>query len=343
MSADDDLPDDTDTYAAIDYEGDPYGRPAPIDTEALRRAELTPAEFEHLARDNAPGDPRVFRAVVEQAQGRAVLADMDGRPDPAAPWSTPASFAPADAALITYAAACRACVPDGSLGIAPEHPSVGLAIPFASQADRDRWALGHARDRGHTLTLIEQHPGTGSTITGTCEPEPGDGPPPAERPAPLVAFVVRDGSPPDMLVRIPPRAAAAWLLTAAHAALLGRGSLGVDQPHRALYVGRMSRDGDRWQVRIDGLLGATGDRFGDAIGMVCTGVAKLSPTQIEDVCETLIAQATDLTRNLFSVVIMTDAPPAAPPDDHADAVLRGERLAGLRRRGDGCVPEAPGG
>lgn len=295
----------------------------------------------------ANGDGR--HAAPDPASMRRAVDDLSHVVGPVQPWSTPASHAPADAALITYAAACRTCVPDGSLGVAPEHASVGLAIPFATQADRDRWALGHADTRGHAVTLIEQHPGTGSTITGTAEPddEPA-GPAPAERPAPLVAFVVREGSPPDMLVRIPPRGAAAWLLTAAHAALLGRGSLGVEQPHRVLYVGRITRaDGDAptSQVRIDGLIGATTRAlFGDPIGMVCDVDARLSPSQIEDVCEALIARQCAIGRHLFSVVLMTDAPTADPPDPDAEAVLRGERLAAMRRRGpDGCVPEAPGG
>ena len=287
---------------------------------------------------HAAPDPAQLRRSVDD------LSHLIGTPPP---WSAPASHAPADAALITYAAACRACMPAGADGVAlVDYPSAGLAIPFATEADRDRWALGHARTKGHTLTLIEQHPGTGSTITGTCEPEPGDGPPAdGERAAPLVAFVVREGSPPDMLVRIPPRAAAAWLLTAAHAALLGKGSLGVDQPHRVLYVGRISRDGDDWQVRIDGLLGAAADdRYGDAIGLQCRVDAKLSPLQVEDVVEALVGRMIGLGRNAFSVVIMADATPGDPPDEQAEEVLRGERLAGLRRRGDdGCVPEVPGG
>jgi hypothetical protein len=303
--------------------------------------EPAPADDE-LSLPRGEHDPVMFRAVIEQAQALTTLGLLgDGRPAPAPEvmrqavdelhdvvgavptWSTPP---PVGGVAITYAAVCRTCNTEGV-------DSTG----FSSQLLRNSWAAGHARARGHTVTLVEQHPSTGSTITGKCEPESEHT---ARPPAPLVAFVVREGGPPDMLVRIPPRAAAAWLLTAAHAALLGKGSMGVDQPHRVLYVGRLTRDGEFWQVRIDGLLGATDQRFGGAVGMVCRIDGKLTPAQAEDVVEALVARANGLTRNLFSVVIMSDAPPNDPPDADADAVLRAERLTA--DPGDGCVPPLPG-
>lgn len=259
----------------------------------------------------------------------------------------PAPAGAADAALVLYLAACAQCQQaDRAAGGEPQY----AATPFGRESDRDQWAERHALQRGHRVALVEQHPATGSTITRYVHgPEVG-----AERvrasvpyEPPLIAFVVRSGKDPDLLCTIPDRAGAAWLLTAAHATMLGRGSLGIPQPHRVLYVGRLTRvdmPGDQpgqWRVRIDGLIGATDETFGKAVGMTIAVASHLDPGQVEDVCEAMIAEACKITRNLFSVVVMTDAPTAEPPDEHAEHVLREQRLAarGEHRDAGGPVPE----
>lgn len=247
-----------------------------------------------------------------------------------AEWSVPASApaAAADAALVLYLAACAQCArQQQNLG---EGEAQHMAVPFGRETDRDRWAATHAAIRGHRVALVEQHPHTGSTITGHVDP-PARGAASAPIPdPPLIAFVVRSGREPEMLCTIPDRAGAAWLLTAAHACMLGAGSLGIPQPHRVLYVGRMGPvhpDTNMLSVRIDGLLGATGPQFAAPVGFDYRVSVKLDPASAENVLEAMICHEHGIGRNLFSVVLMTDAELADVADPVADAEMREQRLA----------------
>ena len=302
---------------AGDVDGDPHDRPG--------RRLIGPAHA-HL---DAPctdacytdGDPAAeFAAVIDQA--RAVY--RPGVPDDELPPPPPPPGEP----QVMYLAACQQCPQVDASGL-PQR----MAVPFARKSDRDHWANGHASARGHVVSLVEQHPASGSTITGRVDPD--GAPPPAVGVAayepPLIAFVVRSGKDPDLLCTIPERAGAAWLLTAAHACLLGRGSLGVPQPDRALYVGRLtppSPHEQQWHVRIDGVLAAgVDDRIGDAVGMRMQVDGNLGPAQVEDVCEALIAGAHGIGRHLFSVVVMADPGVGDVADPAADDLLRQQRLA----------------
>lgn len=163
---------------------------------------------------------------------------------------------------------------------------------------------------------------------------------PAPPAPPLVAFIARAGADPDLMCRIPPRAGAAWLLTAAHACALGRGSLGIQVAHRVMYAGRVARDpAGVWSVRIDGLLGATDTRFGAPVGARWSVDGHADITDVEDNIERLLSWEYMIPRAEFTVVLMSDAPVADPPDPHAEQLLREERLAARKAyRSDGRIP-----
>jgi hypothetical protein len=242
-----------------------------------------------------------------------------------------------------YVAACSTCAAAGeNIG----EPGA-MAVPFSTEADRDRWAAAHANERGHVVSLAEQAPETGTTVTDHVAPVGAvishpryTGAAAAPKPPipPLVAFIAREQGPPDLVCRIPPRAGAAWLLTAAHACMLGKGSLGIEQPHRVLYVARLTRgtpgSPDDWQVRVDGVLGATGAGFGAPVGAVWGVSAAADIPTVEDAVEALLGDEFGIGRHLFSVILMTDAPVGTPPDEHSEQVLRDERLAARERSRD---------
>jgi hypothetical protein len=231
---------------------------------------------------------------------------------------------------VTYLAGCATCL-RAEPGDVPASLS---AVPFADREGRDRWAHAHAQARRHVVTLAESRPGhgpgTGTTVTGAVHPRPGEPVPPA--PA-LVAFVLREGQEPDLLCRVPERAGATWLMTAAYACLLGRasGSLGIDRAHRVMYVGRLTLTGaadELLDVRIDAVMGATGTEYGAAIGRQYRIAVTLDPASAEQVVEELITRDTGLARNLFGVILVADAPVTEPADEHADTTLRAGRAAG---------------
>lgn len=273
---------------------------------------------------NGTGDAAAFAAVVDELRAgyRPGVPHDELPPVP----------------VVTHAAFCRPCADEQG----DEPP---LPIPFASDAERDQWAAAHADARRHTVTLVEQRPGPGggTTIVGRADPGPppraplpGDPPPPPVeargaaavpgRPAPLLAFVVPEGGKPDMLCRIPNRAGSAWLLTAAHACLLGQqGSAGIPEPHRALFVGRVTEHPQVFEVRVDGVIGALVPAFGLPIGDYFTVPRDTDLPGVEDAVEAGITERHGLARHLFSVVLMADAPPADPPDADADAYLRERR------------------
>lgn len=222
--------------------------------------------------------------------------------------------------VITHVAFCPACA-------AASDVDPPVAIPFGSEAERDGWAVGHADTRDHVVTLATQQPGAGTTIIGHAAPDaPGTAPARGAAPvksAPLLAFVVPEGGPPDMLCRIPNRAGAAWLLTAAYSCLLGRsGSSGIPEPHRVLYVGRITETQYTFEVRVDGLLGATDPMFGRAIGDRFTVSRNVDLPGVEDAVEESLSRRHLIPRHLFSVVLMADAPPNDPPDPGADEFIR---------------------
>jgi hypothetical protein len=245
---------------------------------------------------------------------------------------------------VTYLAFCRPCADE-------HHTEPPIPIPFATEADRDRWAMGHADARQHDVTLAVQSR-AGTTTVGTARPdvlfEPSDQQP--EQPhraaakapaAPVLAFVVPSGGRPDLLCRIPNRAGAAWLLTAAHACLLGQqGSGGITEPHRALYVGRIAEHPEVFEVRVDGVIGALVEAFGAPIGTYVTVARDTDLPGVEDAVEQAITDRFGLARHLFSVVLMADAPPADPPDAEADAYLR-QRRADRARHEQRQAPPAP--
>jgi hypothetical protein len=238
---------------------------------------------------------------------------------------------------VTYLAFCRACADEQG----DEPP---LPIPFATEADRDRWAMGHADARRHVVTLAEQSR-TGTTVIGAArpdaEPEPARAAAPVA-PVPVLSFVVQSGGPPELSCLIPNRAGAAWLLTAAHACLLGRqGSHGIPEPHRVLYVGRITEHPQVFEVRIDGVIGALVEAFGRPIGDYYTVPRDTDLPGVEDAVEAGIGERHGLARNLFSVVLMADAPPADPPDADADAYLRQRRRDRAAAAEQHQAPPAP--
>jgi hypothetical protein len=276
----------------------------PVDPPALVGVET--------ADQNGAGSPTQFAAVIDELRA----GYRPGVPHDALP-----------PAVVQHLAFCRTCAVE-------QGDDPHLAIPFASEADRDTWAAAHADDRRHTVTLARHSPGAGAGTTIVGRVDPGH-PPAAEargaaavpgRPAPLLAFVVPEGGKPDMLCRIPNRAGAAWLLTAAHACLLGQqGSAGIPEPHRALYVGRITEHPKVFEIRIDGVIGALAPVFGLPIGDYFTVPRDTPLPGIEDAVEAGILDRHRLDRNLFSVVLMADAPPADPPDTDADTYLRERR------------------
>lgn len=264
------------------------------------------------ADQNGAAPPTEFAAVIDalRAGYRPGVPDDELPPPP----------------VVQHLAFCRTCAVE-------QGDDPHLAIPFATETDRDQWATAHADTRRHTVTLAHHTPGAGggTTVAGRVDPDAL----PAEargaaavpgRPAPLLAFVVPEGAEPDMLCRIPNRAGAAWLLTAAHACLLGRqGSAGIPEPHRALYVGRITEHPKVFEIRIDGVIGALAPLFGLPIGDYFTVPRDTSLPGIEDAVEAGILDRHRLDRNLFSVVLMADAAPADPPDTDADTYLRERR------------------
>lgn len=295
----------------------------PLDPE--RVAEFADAVDEARAARAIPLPPEVEQAI---AQGKAMTARLLGEAtgrddltveydrtpiDPAAPL-----LFGADGSPVTYVARCAEC---SQAGAEQGEPVEYSGIPFGSAADRDRWATAHARARRHPVTLAEQGPTFGTRLVGRVEPPP----------LPLVAFLLPEGGPPDLMCRIPERAGAAWLLTAAHACLLGRGggSLGIATPHRAMFIGHVSTDGPQLHVTIGGVIGATDNRFGQVIDAQYQVDAALTPAQAEDVVEELISRAALLPRNLFSVVLMAAGDVGEPPDPEADEALRAARLADI--------------
>jgi hypothetical protein len=230
----------------------------------------------------------------------------------------------AEQVAVTYTAACRPCI-DVAADVGAQHLA---SVPFATAHDRDTWAGGHARLTGHTVTLAVQGP-TGSTITGRMTPDQQVMGPP------LVAFVVRHGAEPDLLCRIPERAGAAWLMSAAYAVMLGHGgtSLGVPAAHRVMYVGRTSLPDEQpdtsgvinLHVRVDGVLGATGPEFAQPVGRTYYVDQRLDPATAEDVIETMITRETGLGRHLFGIILVADTAPVPPADEHADRILREQR------------------
>lgn len=268
------------------------------------------------AEQNGAAPPTEFAAVVDalRARYRPGVPDDQVPPPPA----------------VQHLAFCGTCAVE-------QGDDPHLAIPFATEADRDQWAAAHADTRRHTVTLARHTPGSGggTTIEGRADPDPLPGTRPAAtrgaaavpgRPAPLVAFVVPEGGRPDLLCRIPNRAGASWLLTAAHACLLGRqGSAGIPEPHRALYVGRVTEHPQVFEVRIDGVIGALVPAFGLPIGDHFIVPRDTSLPGIEDAVEAEITGRHRLDRSMFSVVLMADAPPGDPPDPDADAYLRARR------------------
>jgi hypothetical protein len=284
-----------------------------------------------LVANHDPIDPAEMRRIADEF--RACV----GEP---ATWTVPppAPAAAADAALVTYAAVCndQACRPPGEL-------PVGMLVPFGSEADRDRWAEGHALSRQHEVSLVEQHPGAGSTITGTvAAPALIMGRAAAPRPVPpLVAFVVPTSGPPDLLCRIDPAAGASFLMTAAHACMLGRGSLGITQPHRAMYVGHLAAfELGGWEVRISGVVGALTPELGAPIGTTIGVHGPVGPDDLTDAVEAVINDEHGIPRHLYTVILVADEPLPAPPDPDAERILREQRLARRHeQRVDGAVPD----
>jgi len=291
--------------------------------EAIEQGKVDRADTAHAHRAPEPEyeqpvtvRPSEFAQVVDElrAQYRPGVPDDELPPAP----------------QVTYLAGCATCLR------ADERTAAGAlaAVPFGDRDDRDRWAHTHAQSRKHIVTLAEQRPGhgagTGTTVTGAVHPRPGE---PAPLPPALVAFVLREGAEPDLLCRVPERAGATWLMTAAYACLLGRasGSLGIERAHRVMYVGRLNlagADDELFDVRIDAVMGATGPEYGAAIGRQYRIAVTLDPASAEQVVEELITRDTGLTRNLFGVILVADAPATEPADEHADTHLRTERAAG---------------
>lgn len=274
--------------------------------------------------------------------------DAGGPPAPPIPWV-------GNTDMGAYGMRCAECEEQNG------SPAFGRPL-WTQQPERDDQALDHATRTGHIVTLYTQDE-RGTTITGKVDsldvmpapvdnqPPPPEPPPPAAgraRPAPptapLVAFIARAGADPDLMCRIPPRAGAAWLLTAAHACALGRGSLGIQVAHRVMFAGRVARDpAGMWSVRIDGLLGATDARFGAPVGAVWSVDGHADITHVEDTVERLLSWEYMIPRNEFTVVLMSDAPVADPPDPQAEQLLREERLAARRAyRSDGAIPPLEG-
>ncbi len=221
--------------------------------------------------------------------------------------------------VVTHVAVCHACTADQ-----PPAAAGWSAIPFATAEQRDRWASRHADTRGHRVTLAEQRPGVGSTVVGYADPDPARVPGPVADP--LLAFVVPGGSAdPSLMCRVPNRAGAVWLAYAAHACLLGhQGSSGVPEPHRVMFIGRVSPPTEHagWLVRIDGVLGASNARYGAAIGSRHQVLADMTLPDVESAVEARIDETYHFGRHTFSVILVTDAPLGDPPDPHADATLR---------------------
>lgn len=277
-----------------------------------------------------------------------VIDDLRARYRP----GVPDDELPAD---VSFTAACRDCLQrwkDADTTLTSKPELFGLR-EFRTLAERDEWATGHANATGHHVALAVVTPSRGTTLTGvatsarrTQQPKPGKfetfsappPPPPAPMPPssaelPLIAFIVPAGGEPDLMCRIPERAGASWLITAAHSCLLaqGAGSSGVPRPHRVMFIGkvRSERRPDQsltFTVTIDGVAGATDARFGRPIGARYGINGKADPATVEDAVEQLIATQYNLDRHEFSVALMND--PGGylpPPDPAADQVLREAR------------------
>ena len=224
-----------------------------------------------------------------------------------------------------FIAACRDCIADDP------GPAWTAAATFFNLPARDAWARKHAEVTGHQVTLAEQHHETGTTLQGVAMRRAVGR---AERPLPLVAFIVPEGGQPDLMCRVPERSGASWLVTAAHACLIGKGggSAGVARPHVVMMIGRILHAGARFEVSVDGVFGATGPEYGKPIGARYAVSGDADPATVEDTVEELIAVQYGLARHLFSVVLMAD--PGGyhePPDPHADAALREQRRAARER------------
>lgn len=300
-----------------------------------------PAEFAAVvdglrAEYTAAGLPRLPPDVEQalrrgEARASELLRAVTARPD----LHAEVDRTPLDELPAMWLASCTTCGPFAGDDAVLRQIQM---LPFATEQDRDRWATTHAAEQGHRVNLVRQRPGEIAEHTGYAEPPRDTGVPlraalgrdraaRGPRPAPLVAFSVVEGRGPDLTCRIPERAGAAWLLYAAHACLLGRsGSAGIPAPHRIMYSGRVSRDGaDGWQVRIDGMIGATVPGWGAPVGTQWGVHGNASPADIEDAVEALLADEYGLDRHMFSVVCCADATVPDPPDPDADAYLRARR------------------
>lgn len=267
---------------------------------------------DHAWRDDCPYHAGAdCPAVVE-------VTDTDGGPTLASPG-------------VLFVAVCAACM--GVAGLPP--------MAFSAQDSRDEWAMRHADELGHSVALAVQSEQTGTTVVGRADPDPDPDaevpaesapapPPPLTVPdpgaAPLVAFRVPPGGPPDLMCRIPSHAA--------HACLLGRqGSSGIPEPHRAMFIGRVTApfgEGTAWRVRIDGLIGAHRADLGPVIGFAMTVPAEATLPVVEDLVEGAIATSYGLPPHEFSVLLVTDAPYHDPPDpDAAEIIRRAQAVAAV--------------
>lgn len=252
------------------------------------------------------------RGDVDQAPPYTVSDRRRVQPDPAGG----EQLADAPAATVFMAECADNCTPGG--------------VPFPAEELRDSWARSHRLATGHRVTLAQLTSDGETRISGYAGDPPAAAeqapaptarasarasapvPPPTTPTHPRVGFVVGADGQPDLVCSIAPRAGAAWLLTAAHACMLGRGSLGVEQPHRAMYTGRVVPTPlGGWQVTIDGVYGAESTDYGKAIGMIF-GVHTSDATAelIEDAAEAYVAEETGLPRERFTVVLLSDQPPA---------------------------------
>lgn len=211
---------------------------------------------------------------------------------------------------VEYVMICRECWP--------------YPVPWPTRDRRDSEARHHADEYAHPVTLAEQADTTGTTITGYIDPTPparATVPAPRDRRRPpLVAFVAPADGPPDLVCTVTPRAGAAWLVTAAHACLRGRGSLGVEQPHRVMYTGRAARTPlGGWSILIDGVVGATSLEHGQPIGCVFGVDGTDNPEAVEEAAEAYVADTAGLDPDTFGVVLLVDDHAGAPAPDPAPA------------------------
>ncbi|MEV4122875.1 hypothetical protein [Micromonospora sp. NPDC049645] len=295
---------------------------ADVDADAEPAREIVTA---HL-----PGDePASSRVPSQRSDSRIVY---DGRtyaepwqPAPPTPGHEPHDVdEPADLGPAVSVELFGQAAPVGVVEPAPRYLAVCRPcdigqLPFRDESSRDRWAAIHATSTGHRVTLATDDPDTGSTITGYADP-PTRLPDPvplvrgtapvddAARP-PLVEFVAYPGRAPDLVCTIAPQAGAAWLLVAAHACMVGRGSLGVEQPQRVLYTGRATRTQlGGWSIRIDGVLGAEHPYDGRAVGDTFGVDGADNPTDVEQAAAAWVADLTGRPVHEVVVVLLVDGP-----------------------------------